>query len=136
MELELWLPSGCDEIRLSSTELNSYYSGPVPENDVLVEISHNCETDYEFEKNRLSFYYTVSAGAWIRIRPTDLDEDTDSTTLDDGVYHITVTVVDNEGSKFIGSICVYLGCDVQCDIIDYLAEHLDSDIHKYEQALT
>lgn len=121
--------NNCETILLTSPSLEDFVS-ELYETPVAVHIDcGNNQFDLELT---LPNFEEIDSVQYLVLTPELLNQEG---KLSDGIYYIKVTVTENNQDKTIEDICIFLGCDLKCLLIDYLAENPKSDVFKYEMAL-
>lgn len=125
----------CSTITLLDDEFTTFYDDDAPETTVItLNVTHNCGTALTITIDSTDdFEYADDVASYV-LTPEILGQSSDS-TLEDGVYHIELTVVKEDGAYYNVSVCVALVCIAACEAVSYLANNLGSDIHKYVVAL-
>lgn len=125
----------CSAINIFDDELTTFYDAGAPSTTTItLAITHNCSnTPIEITIDELADLAYVDSDAYFIINPTIVSQS--NSTLNDGIYHIELTVVKDSGEYYNASLCVGIVCTASCDAITYLANNLNSDIHKYVVAL-
>lgn len=125
----------CSAINIFDEELTIFYDAAAPSTTTItLAVTKDCATTAtEITIDELGDLNYADATASFVLDPTDLNQST--STLDDGVYHIELTVTKDAGDYYNAQICVAVLCVASCDAVSYLANNLDSDIHKYVVAL-
>ena len=125
----------CSAINLFDDELTTFYDAGAPSTTTItLDITYNCgTTPISITIDELGDLAYADSTASFVIDPTALSQN--DSTLDDGIYHIELTIVKDTGEYYNAELCVAIVCIAACDSISYLANNLSSDIHKYVVAL-
>lgn len=125
----------CSEIVIFDDELTVFYDAGAPDTTTItLDITCNCaSTPLSITIDELSDLEYAGGVASFIINPTVLSQLT--STIDDGVYHIELTVNKDSGEYYNAQVCVGILCTAKCETVTYLAENLGSDIHKYVEVL-
>lgn len=86
-------------------------------------ISHNCTTAVEYDVE-LEDISVIDATPYIVINPSFLSKE--GTSLEDGVYSITITIKLADNSIYTEKICIASLCEVRCDLVTKLAADIPS----------
>lgn len=125
----------CSAINLFDDELTTFYDAGAPATTTItLEITHNCATtSTSVTIDELTDLTYLDPDAYFVVTPTVMGQS--SSTLEDGIYSLELTVVKDSGEYYNAKVCIGVVCTAACDSITYLANNLSSDIHKYVVAL-
>lgn len=125
----------CSAINVFDDELTTFYDAGAPDTTTItLDITYNCgSTPISITIDELGDLSYSDGVASFVIDPTTVNQST--STLDDGIYHIELTVVKDAGDYYNAEMCVGVLCVASCDAITYLSNNLESDIHKYVVAI-
>lgn len=73
---------------------------------------------------------------WIDLTKDELGTE-DDTTIQNGIFFFTMKSVDPVTSDISYEYyCYFVDCAIKCELVEYLAKNLDSNIYSYYQVLT
>ena len=125
----------CSAITIFDDELTTFYDAGAPSTTTItLDITCNCTgTPLSITIDELGDLEYSGGVASFVIDSTILEQAT--STIDDGIYHIELTVNKDSGEYYNAEVCVGILCTAKCEVVEYLASNLSSDIHKYIQVL-
>lgn len=85
-----------------------------------LEVTHNCSATYTVEVDLNSLGYTIT--------PESLGLDTEA--LEDGIYKVLITVVQNDGTVVKESDCVFVNCTTACTLTETFLSTKPNDVLK------
>lgn len=125
----------CSAITITDTQLTTFYDADTPSTTtVVVQVTYNCATTYtELTIEQEADMEYVDDIAYFVITPELLGQSGD--VLNDGIYTIKLVVDYDAGDHYDDTVCVAILCGIQCDILEYQANNLTSNIYPFYQVL-
>lgn len=113
---------------ITSQAITDFVAGqPTPGFTIKLVSNYNCGDDIEKQLTIAD----VGGGSYT-ITPSFYSM---SSVLSDGVYYISIVKTPTSGTPSEETICYFLDVNIKCDLEDYLADNLESDVFKYHMAL-
>lgn len=124
------LAEDCTQATIASDLITTYSNDFPNSDDLTLTVEYNCGdgTTIELTDENLDLIENEYV-----LEPSAIGQ---SDSLCDGIYNLVLTTTDDEGETTKEYYCLFVNCTIKCDILDYVANNLDSNIYGLYEILT